>query len=138
MQRLGLVAGREAADATALILAVLLVVATILWFRRALPRLWIGECELGVWLRAHMVGEVRPGGPAAATVALLNEREQLTGTSSLGAKRAALAAWMARRIARDEQRLKRLEDLLPLAELAGGGVAAALIMVTPFLATIDV
>jgi len=136
MQRLGLVSGREAVDATALIMAMLLVAATLWWFRSMLRPIWIGELELAAWLHAHIVGEVRAGGPAAAMLALLDEREMRTGASALSAKRAALAAWMARRIARDEQQLKRLGDLLPLAELGGGGVAAALVMVTPFLATL--
>lgn len=123
-------------DVIALTVAVILGFVADWWVRAALPSPWLTPVNLARWCGAYAGGDVPYGAPAAAQLLVLRWREVDRGVSCVVSRHAALQAWQERRYSSAVTRLARVADILPLAELGGGGVAAVLVMLAPLLASL--
>lgn len=96
---------------------------------RLVPLPWqLMSGETNSWLKGYL-----HGGEFSAVPRIdeLGDQELLRGVSLLEEKRALLTEWSADQLAAGQERLKRLEDWLPVFELFGVGLPMVVLLAGP-------
>ncbi len=125
------------ADAGAIVLAALLGLAAPVLMRRSLPPIWSADPALVAgWIVGFAGGARGEPAPWSAELEALAHREILLGVSLSGQRRALLLGWARARHVEARHAVERLGDFLPLFELLGIGLPAALLLAAPLLALV--
>lgn len=122
----------RAFDSAAIALAILSAFAVALTVRKRLPQAWTSDAALvALWIHGCAGGTPSESAPWHLDLKELMRREILAGVSFAAERRAMLIAWARTRHDAVRDAVERLGDLLPLYELLGIGVPAALILAVP-------
>jgi hypothetical protein len=131
-----------ALDRGALLLAFALAAVSLWTLDRLLPGTWLLAraegaltAEALAWLGSHLSGD-EMGGPIDADLREASRRELESGVGLLGEKRRLLWRHADGEAEAAARRRARLADLMPLFELLGAGLPAALILLAPAVAAL--
>lgn len=128
-------------DGSALTAAVLITAMASTVVLQSLPGSWLwqaGLTPLGrLWFQSYMSGRSLSGLPIAAELASLERDELMGGVSLLAERRRRLSSFGACLSEVMDERLQKVEDILPLVELVGIGGPAVLLLIAPLLTLIQ-
>ena len=125
-------------DQVALFLAAITIALSFRIFFLKLPRSWtLGTAKLSEtclsWFMSRLSLRPYPAGPTFDALNQLIIKEWRSGVSFKKSKIELLEEWACSQFQEEDERIKLIEEWLPLLEIFGFGTSAALVLLVPML-----